>query len=462
MLHFNDIPTTGKIYFAGIGGISMSALAMLLKNRGFDVCGYDRAASDLTTELEKNGIKVYFDAEESNLDGVCCAFFTTALSAENPVMKQIQNKGIPLFERAQLLGAIVKMYPNSIGVAGTHGKSTTSGMLSYVFMEDKKYDPTVLVGAILPDINSTYKLGNDENIIFEACEYKDAFLSFFPRIAVILNVKLDHTDYFPNIERLLQSFNGFISNTGTTGYTVLNLDSENALNVVQGYKGTTITFSSSGNRNADFYAENIVINKGFATFDVYKKGDFFMEVSLSVPGLHNVSNALAVIACCDLCEVAKETVVRGIKRFKGVCRRFEGKGQFQGADVFDDYAHHPDEIRATLAAAKCMEYNRIVCVFQPHTFSRLHDLFDDFASSFSDCDLPIFADVYSARENNIYGITSEHLAKKVNKGVYLGSFDKIEAYLKTVIQPGDLLIFMGAGSITELAKKITRKQSEFS
>ncbi|HBR32829.1 MAG: UDP-N-acetylmuramate--L-alanine ligase [Eubacteriales bacterium] len=457
MLNFNDIPTVGSIYFAGIGGISMSALAMLLKNKGYNVCGYDRTTSELTDKLEKNGIRVFYDTKESNLDGVSCALYTTALCADHPEILQIRKKGIPLYERAQLLGAIVKMYANSIGVAGTHGKSTTSGMLAYVYLEDKKYDPTVLVGAVLPEIDSTYRIGNDENIVFEACEYKDAFLNFFPKISVVLNVRLDHTDYFPDLEWLVSSFGKFISNTDKTGYSIVNLDSEGAVKAAQNYKGNLVTFSASGNRNADFYASNIVMNKGFAEFDAYKNGSYHMTVSLSVPGVHNISNALAVIACSDLCGISKKTVIAGIKRFKGVSRRFEYKGKFRGADVFDDYAHHPDEIKASLTAAKGMGYNRTVCVFQPHTFSRLHDLFDDFASSFTDCDLPVFADVYSARENNIYGTTSKQLAEKVSGSVYLDSFSEIEEYLEKNIHPGDLLIFMGAGNITELAKKITEK-----
>lgn len=455
MLDFNTLPKTGKIYFAGIGGISMSALAMILKNKGFEVCGYDRTASELTAELEKNGIKIFYQTEESNLDGVSCAIYSAALHSDHPEIQQIEKKGIPLYKRAELLGAIARLYSNSIAVAGTHGKSTTSGMLSYIFMEDKKYDPTVLVGAVLPNINSTFRIGNDENFVFESCEYMDSFLSFFPRIAVVLNVHLDHTDYFPNLERLIESFKGFITNTGSSGYAVVNLDSDSAVKAAEGYTGTLITFSASGNQKANFYADNIVMNKGFATFDVYKDEKLHLSLTLSVPGLHNVSNALAAIACCDICGVEKGTVVSGLNRFRGVCRRFEYKGQFMGADVFDDYGHHPDEIKANLSAAKCMGYKRVICVFQPHTYSRLHDLFEDFASSFTDCDLPVFADVYSARENNIYGTTSLQLAEKVERGVYLGSFEKIEEYLKGELRPGDLLIFMGAGSITELAKKVT-------
>ncbi|HAN21818.1 MAG TPA: UDP-N-acetylmuramate--L-alanine ligase [Clostridiales bacterium] len=456
-MNFNELPKTGKIYFVGIGGISMSALAMILKNKGFDVCGYDKTASEITFGLEKNGIEIFYQTEDKNLNGVSCTVYSAAFTPEHPEIQQIAKRNIPLYKRAQLLGAIAKLYPNSIGIAGTHGKSTTSGMLSYVFMNDKKYDPTVLVGAVLPNISSTFKLGSDENFIFEADEYKDSFLSFFPRIAVILNVKLDHTDYFPSFERLIQSFKGFVSNTGNSGYAVINHDSEGAIKAVSDYAGKLITFSSHGNRKATFYAENIIMNKGFATFDVYKSRAYYMSVTLSVPGLHNVSNALSVVACCDICGMNKESISSGIKSFKGVCRRFEFKGQFMGADVFDDYAHHPDEIRATLSAAKNMDYKRVISVFQPHTYSRLRDLFDDFAASFSDCDLPVFADIYSAREVNTYGITSEQLAVKVKSGIYLDSFLKIEEYLKCILCPGDLLIFMGAGNITELAKTVTKE-----
>jgi UDP-N-acetylmuramate--alanine ligase len=456
-LNFWDLPRYGKIYFAGIGGISMSALAMILKNKGFDVCGYDRAATPLTAQLEKNGVQIFYNTDASNLDGVSCAVYSAAFDPDHPEIKQIDDKGIPLYKRAQLLGAIARLYSNSIGVAGTHGKSTTSGMLSHVFMSNPSYDPTVLVGAVLPDINSTYKLGNDENFIFEACEYQDAFLSFFPRTAIVLNVKLDHTDYFPNLDRLIRSFKGFINNTGKDGCAIINLDSSGAVRAAEGYDGRLLTYSAFGNSNADYHAQNIVMSKGFATVDVYKNSSYHMRITLSIPGLHNVSNALAVVACCDLCGVPKETVISGIKAYRGVCRRFEYKGRFMGADVFDDYAHHPDEIRATLSAAKSMGYGRVISVFQPHTYSRLRDLFNDFASAFEDSDLPVFADVYSARENNVYGITSSNLADKVMGSVYLDSFIKIEEYLKNTLRSDDLLIFMGAGSITELASAVTRE-----
>lgn len=455
-MNFNDLPKIGKIYFAGIGGISMSALAMILKNKGFAVCGYDRTATELTRLLEKNGIQIFYETKESNLNGVSCAVYSAAFKPDHPEIQQIISKGIPLYKRAQLLGAIAQLYPNSIGIAGTHGKSTTSGMLSYIFMQSQKFDPTVLVGAVLPNINATFKLGTDSNFLFEACEYQDAFLSFFPRISVVLNVKLDHTDYFPNFECLVHSFKGFINNTQENGYSVINMDCEGAVKAAKGHTGNLITFSALGNSKSDFYAKNIVMNKGFATFDVFKKGCFLMTVALSVPGLHNVSNALAAIVCCDICGIDKGTIAEGIKNFKGVCRRFEYKGKFMGADVFDDYAHHPDEIKATLSTATGMGYKRVICVFQPHTFSRLHDLFSDFASSFSDCDISIFTDVYSARENNIFGTSSQQLAEKVPNGVYLDSFIKIKEYLRGFLRTGDLLVFMGAGNITELAKTIVK------
>lgn len=454
----DDLPVNGKIYFAGIGGISMSALAMILYNKGYDVCGYDRTATALTSEMEKKGIRIFYETKESNLDGVRCAIYSAALKSDNPEIIQIQRKGIPLYKRAELLGALAREYANSIGVAGTHGKSTTSGMLSYIFMHGQKYDPTVIVGAVLPNLNSTFRLGSDENFIFEADEYTDSFLNFFPHIAVVLNIKMDHTDYFPNYERYIQSFNKFINNTGKDGYAIVNKECEGCTRAAVEYPGTVITYSATGDETADFYAKNIVLKKGFASFDVYKRGEYYMSARLSVPGAHNVANALAAIACCDLCGVDKETIAGGLLDFKGVRRRFEYKGTFNGADVYDDYAHHPDEIRATLATAKNMEYDRVVCVFQPHTYSRLNDLFEDFASSFHDSDLAVFADVYSARENNIYGISSANLSERVGGSKYFDSFEKIKEYLKKEIRAGDLLIFMGAGNITELAEEVVRPQ----
>lgn len=454
MLNFYDLPKDGTTYFAGIGGISMSALALILVNRGYKVSGHDKSRSQITEKLEENGIKIYYNTDIKNLEGVSCAVYSAALGQDHPEIVNIKNKGIPLYKRAQLLGAIANLYKNAVGIAGTHGKSTTSSMLAHVFMSQPTSDPTVLVGAVMKNIDSTFRLGRDDNFVFEACEYQDAFLSFFPKIGVILNVELDHTDYFPTMDRLVLSFKGFLKNIREGGYAVVNIDSPGARDCVEGYDRSVVTYSSAGNIKADYHAQNITLRKGYATFDVYKAEKYMTRISLSVPGLHNVSNAMATIACCDICNVDSKTISQGLMTFDGVKRRFEYKGLFKDAHVFDDYAHHPEEIKATLATAKSMGYKRVVSVFQPHTHARLHDLFDDFTKAFGDSDVTLIADVYAARESDLYKETSLDLAKRIEGSLYLDSFIKIEEYLKTILTPGDLLIFMGAGSITDLAQSV--------
>lgn len=453
-MNLNELPKGAKIYFLGIGGISMSAIAMILKGKGYDISGYDRTKSDVTDRLEKNGIKVFDNFDESHLEGVTHAVFSAAFLPEHPLMQAIKSKGIKLFSRAEILGSIASMYKNSVAVAGTHGKSTTSGMLAHIFLNAKGCDPTSVVGAVMRDVGSTYRIGTDDNFLFEACEYKDSFLSFYPNIAVILNISLDHTDYFKDIEDIKKSFAKFASNTGKNGCTVFNLDCRNCKDALKNYEGRKITFSENGNENADYYAKNIEMIGGYASFDVYKDKEFFLSVKLSEPGRHNVSNSLAAIAVCDICGISKEDIVKGIVSFSGVGRRFEYKGSFCGADVYDDYAHHPDEIKATLAAAKSVAKGRVICVFQPHNYSRLRDLYADFKTSFSDADLLVLCPLFAAREACGTEVSSKMLSEELDNSVYFDTFDEIKDYLKTVLRDGDLLMIMGAGDISKLANSI--------
>ncbi|MBQ3230434.1 MAG: UDP-N-acetylmuramate--L-alanine ligase [Clostridia bacterium] len=432
----------------------MSAIAMILSEKGFTVSGYDRAPSEVTAKLEKNGITVYYDFDVTQLNDYDIVIYSAAFGADHPIMIQTVATGITLYSRAEILGALAKLYKNSVAVAGTHGKSTTSGMLGHVFLNAVGCDPTVVVGAVMRDVGSTYRIGKDDNFIFEACEYKDSFLSFFPKIAVMLNVSLDHTDYFSGIEHMRSSFAQYLSNTGADGYAVYNYDCENCILSAQNYKGTHITFSANGNPDAKYIAKNVIFNCGFASFDVYKDGSFYLSLKLSAPGEHNISNALAAIAVSDLCGISKEDIVKGIVSFAGVGRRFEYKGSFCGADVYDDYAHHPDEIKVTLSAAKGIANGRVVCVFQPHNYSRLRDLFDDFTKSFDDADLLILCPLYAAREACGNEVSSELLAKKINGALYIETFDEVKKYLADNLNAGDLLLIMGAGDIAKLANSI--------
>ncbi len=432
----------------------MSAIAMILAGKGYSIYGYDRTLSDVTDKLEKNNIKVYSEFDVSQLENCGAVIYSAAFGPDHPMMKEIIKSGKPLYSRAEILGALANLYENSVAIAGTHGKSTTSGMLGHVLLNAIGCDPTIVVGAVMRDVGSTYRIGNDENFVYEACEYKDSFLSFFPKIAVVLNISLDHTDYFTGIEHMRESFTQYMNNTGKDGYAVYNFDCDNCKLSAEDYVGEKITFSANGNENANFYAKNVSFIGGYASFDVYKNNDFFLSLKLSAPGEHNVANALAVIAVCDLIGTSKEDMVKGIVSFAGVGRRFEYKGSFCGADVYDDYAHHPDEIKVTLDAAKRITRNRVVCVFQPHNYSRLKDLFDEFKTSFDDADILILCPLYAAREACGTEVSSKKLSEEINNSMYFETFDEIKEFLKNELESGDLLLIMGAGDITKLANSI--------
>ncbi len=432
----------------------MSAIAMMLSGKGFSICGYDQTKSEVTDKLEKYGISVFFDFNSSQFKNCDAVIYSAAFGPNHPIMQDVIKSGKTIYSRAEILGALALLYKNSVAIAGTHGKSTTSGMLGHILINAVGCDPTVVVGAVMRDVGSTYRIGTDENFVFEACEYKDSFLSFFPKIAVVLNISLDHTDYFTGIEHMRDSFSKFMNNGGNEGYAIFNLDCKNCNIAAKNNITTNITFSALGNENADFYAKNICLNCGFASFDVYKNKQFYMSVKLSSPGEHNVSNALAAIAVCDLCGISKDDVVKGLFSYVGVGRRFEYKGSYCGADVYDDYAHHPDEIKVTLAAAKDVAKGRVVTVFQPHNYSRLRDLFDDFAESFTDTDLLILCPLYAARDGCGTEVSSELLAKRIKGAIYLETFDEIKEFLKKELSQGDLLMIMGAGDITKLANSI--------
>lgn len=453
-MKISDLNLDSGLYFLGIGGISMSAIAMILAGKGYSVSGYDRTLGDVTDKLNKYGIDVYDKFDASQVENCGAIIYSAAFGEDHPIMKEVIKTGKPLYSRAEVLGALANLYANSIAVAGTHGKSTTSGMLGHILLNAVGCDPTVIVGAVMRDVGSTYRIGSDENFVFEACEYKDSFLSFFPKITMVLNISLDHTDYFSGIEHMRDSFTQYMNNSGKDGYAIYNLDCENCILAAEKYIGTKITFSANGNKNADYYAENIKIVNGFASFDVYKNNSFFISVKLSAPGEHNIANALAAIASCDLINISKEDIVKGIVSYAGVGRRFEYKGSFCGADVYDDYAHHPDEIKVTLSAAKGISKGRVICVFQPHNYSRLRDLFDDFQTAFNDAAILILCPLYAAREASGDEVSSKLLAEKINGAKYFETFDEIKAYLKNELRENDLLLIMGAGDITKLANSI--------
>lgn len=435
-----------KIFFLGIGGVSMSSLAFWAKRQGFSVAGYDATLTDTTAALEKAGIPVYNRFDKTLYDGVDLIVFTGAIRDDDLVLSYPRSLGIPEVTRARFLGAMMKNSQNPIGIAGTHGKSTTTGMLSSIFLAEDGRDPTIMVGATLPSIGSTYRIGSGEDFLFEACEYQNSFLDFFPRLALILNVEHDHADFFPTLEDVIHSFVRF-ADLAEDGFALCNFDNEGARRVATRTKSPVFFFSQK--EKADLWCENLREKGGFYAFDIVTKKGLYTSCTLSVPGIHNVQNALAAASAAYLSGVSGEAVQKGLAAFCGVKRRFEYRGMCNRMQVFDDYAHHPDEIFATLSSAKKLGYEKITVVFQSHTFTRTRAYWDQFLSSLSIADRVIFADIYPARETPIPGITAENLAKESKNGEYLGSFEAIAANLRSGSDSG-LLLIMGAGDIIHL------------
>ena len=442
-----------KIYFIGIGGSSMSSLADIARIRGYHVAGYDRTASAITERLENNGIKVNKTHSPENLEGFDLVVYSAAIADNDPELLRAKELNIPCIKRSKFLGTIMLDYKNRIGVAGMHGKSTVTSIISNIYMK-AELDPTIVNGSEMTEINGAYKLGNYENFIFEACEYTDSFLDFYPTTAVILNVEMDHPDYFKDMRHIYDSFTKYIN---IADKAVVNADDDNIKKIIEGYVKPVITFGI--NSNADYKAVNITYEHGFAKFDVIYNDDVICNISLSIPGLHNIYNALAGIAAAHQNGVEISGIIKGVESYKGAKRRFEFKHKYNGAVIFEDYAHHPSAIKPNLESVKQMGYKKVWCVYQPHTYSRTAELYDDFLTAFDDLDESdtlILVDIYAARELNISGVTSEKLAKSIGKDntIYIDSFQKTADYLKNNIADGDIVLLMGAGDVNKIGDLI--------
>lgn len=441
-----------SIHLVGIGGVSMSALAELLLHLGAKVTGSDRAQSEVTEKLTSLGAAITYAHLPENVEDADLVIRTAAVHDDNPEIAHARELGIPVLERAQAWGSIMTAYRNAICVAGTHGKTTTTSMLTLIGMQCG-VDPTVMVGSNLPAIGGTLRIGAHDCFIAESCEYTNSFLSFHPTVAVVLNVDADHLDFFKDIDDIIHSFHRFCELVPENGAIVVNHDSANALKSVSGIDRTCITFGSTP--EADVYPENVTDRHGYYSFDVMHHGKLFTHVDLSVPGYHNMLNALASCAVCLFLGLDAATSSEGLKQFTGSSRRFQLTGHTaSGAMVIDDYAHHPTEMKATLKTAREMDYDRIICVFQPHTYSRTKALLPEFIDALKLCDKAILADIYAAREQNTYGISSKDIADALDSGEYYDSFDKIEARLLEIAKPGDLIITMGAGNVNTVGPAI--------
>lgn len=439
------------LHFAGIGGISMSTIALMAHKKGYTVTGSDRSESDAVKKLVAAGIPVTVGHLPESVEGKDAVIYTAALGMDNPELARAAELEIPLISRGEFLGYLMCDFATRIGVSGTHGKTTTTSMIAHLF-EEAGYDPTVANGAILPRIGSAYRPGGGDYFVYEACEYKDSFLSFEPSIAVITNLELDHTDYFDSLEAIIASFRKAIEPSHAV---VANLDSENVKQALIGYEGWVIGISLT-DEGADFYPRDLRYEHGTGVYTLCKKGIPLCEIRLPVIGEFNVYNSLCAAAVAITCGVEPADVSAAFPSFSGAARRFERKGAAKGITVYDDYAHHPDEIKATLEAATRLGYRRIFCVFQPHTYSRTHDLLPQFESAFGAADQVIFADIYAARETDTKGVSSALLAKDTG-GIYLPSFEAIADYLAEVAKEGDLILTMGAGDVYKVAGMVLGK-----
>ena len=443
-----------RIFFLGIGGVSMSSIALAFRRKGHFVSGYDSTPSDTTRMLEENGVHVSYSFCREDYKGIDVVIYTNAIQPTDPVFFYPQSLGITMISRAKALGYLMKSYRHAIGVAGTHGKSTTTGMLSYIFISQDR-DPTVFAGAHLPILGGNYCVGQGNDFIFEACEYQDSFLHFFPTVAVVLNVGFDHADYFTDLNDVVSSFQQYLFLVQGDGTAIVNLDDAGAMASAHGYTGKLVTFSQK-DPSATVYAKHVHAHKGFYCFDVMYRGKCFASVELGVPGAFNVSNALAAIAAAIELGVSPEAVVNGLKAFHGVRRRFEVRGKLGDAVVIDDYAHHPDEIRATLQVAAAMELEPVTVVFQSHTYTRTRALMDEITLAFEQgCEQVIYTDIYAAREAPIPGVDGRTLAKRTQNGIYLGEDSKVVEYVRRTkkLHQGAIIV-MGAGDVVNLTPQI--------
>lgn len=443
------------IYFIGIGGISMSGLAEMLAERGCVVSGTDIKESPVTKHLEGLGIRINYGHRAENItEDVDLVIYTAAIHPDNPEYRAAIEKHIPLMDRAHLLGEIMDEYAKSIAVAGTHGKTTTTSMVSEILLAADT-DPTITVGGILPTIGSNLKIGHSPYFVAEACEYFDSFLQFRPLVGVILNVESDHLDYFKNLENIRRSFHAFGRCVPAHGAVIINQAIDNVAELTEGLGCTVETFGMT--EDAVWQARNILHETdGTNTFDVYYKGEKFGGFHLNVPGDHNILNALASIAAAHYIGISAEDCRKGLLHFGGTDRRFQRKGIKNGIQVIDDYAHHPTEIKAALAAAKKVKHNTTWCVFQPHTYSRTKFLFDEFGEAFTDADEIIIADIFAAREAFDESINAAMLAERIARegksARYVGDFEAIRAYLTENVKEGDLLMTVGAGDVFKIGE----------
>lgn len=456
MIDFKNIK---KVYFIGIGGISMSAIALILKNNNIEVLGSDINHSEITDRLINNGIKVNFDQVEENITtDIDLVVYTAAIHQDNKEYIAANKLGLNIVVRSKLLGELMKLYKNNINVAGTHGKTTTTSMIAKILI-DANLNPTINVGAVYKFIDGNVKIGSNEIFLNEACEYTNSFLDFNPNVEIITNIEEDHLDFFKDINDIRASFKKYIDKLDSNGLLIINNKIKNLNELFIDSKANIKTYSSSD--CADFETKNIIVNNVNTTFDIYYNDKFIINISIKVFGNHNVENALAAFACCYLLGIDPKIIKDSLFDFSGADRRLENKGEYNGILIYDDYAHHPSEIKASINALKSLnnQNKKVYLIFQPHTFTRTKLLFNEFCEALSNIDNLIIIDIYPAREKDIYNISSKDLVdfinKKYNKNAkYISNIDDTVKYLLDNIKPDNIVITMGAGDVYKISDKI--------
>ncbi len=446
-----------NIHFIGIGGISMSSLAEILFYKGFTISGSDGTASAVTDRLKELGITVHIGQSAENItEDIDLAVYTAAVPEDNAELVAARKSRADVIDRAELVGMLMLEYKHPISVAGTHGKTTTSSMVTEIFLAAGT-DPTVSIGGMLPSIKGNFKVGTQDYFVLETCEYKDSFLKFNPHSAIILNVDADHLDYFKNIDNIYRSFNAFAKRVPSDGFIVINKEIPRLDEVLEGTACRVITYGKDS--SADWYPMDIEYDTmGHGAYKAVYKGDVIAEVTLMIPGEHNVYNSLSAFALAYTYGIDKKAIVKGIESYKGTDRRFQYKGSFKDITVIDDYAHHPTEISATISSARANDIKELWIVFQPHTYTRTFALLDKFAEVLCKADKVLLPDIYASREKDTGLVSSRDLADKINElggnAEYCGTFDKAENYILQNCNPHTMLITMGAGDVYKLGEKL--------
>ncbi|MBE6981304.1 MAG: UDP-N-acetylmuramate--L-alanine ligase [Ruminococcaceae bacterium] len=435
------------VHLVGIGGVSMRPLGLVLQGMGLVVTGSDMNASVSTDELIAKGIHVHIGHSESNIDGADCIIRTAAAHNDNPEIAAARSRGIPTFERAQAWGVIMQAYENAVCISGTHGKTTTTSMVTHILMA-ANMDPTVMIGGYLPLLHAGHRVGQGNTIVLESCEYCDSFLNFFPSLAVILNIEADHLDYFKDLADVEKSFRAF-AELSTNGI-LANGDDPHVLETLKNISYVSFGFGE-GNR-----IRAVDVCPDWRHFDVVCDGQFYCHVDLNVLGKHNAINALAAVGTAWMLGIDGDAARDGLLSFVGADRRMQKKGIVNGAVLYDDYAHHPDEIAATIEAARSLKPNRLIIAFQPHTYTRTHALFEDFISQLRKADHLVLAEIYAARERNTVGISSRDLADRIPGSVYCETLPEVTEHLRSIARPGDVIITVGAGDIYKAGEALLK------